>query len=336
MSIRRMALDSFNQVAGIAGVTLVPRDQLEKLMARYCPTEWPSPPIPLPAMEYLTSDNPKLAKLRAAYTSHPATGHTVWSDDRLLPGLKLDRFRGDNHYVYQVRLGPTVQDYYLAAYYMREHDDLKLFGKLQEDGLFGAFTLPFDGGYLISRDLLQSINEINFIARMLGMTASSELRLLDIGAGYGRLAHRIAEAMPNAHVTCTDAVPMSTFLSEFYLDFRGVEDRTAVVPLNEVPDLRGQTFDVVTNIHSFPECPVAVTDWWLGQVDQMDAKHLMIVPNEADHFRSAEANGTRLDFFPLFAKHGWKLANKEPIYRSTVAQKHAIYPNVALYWFERA
>ena len=41
--------------------------------------------------------------------------------------------------------------------------------------------------------------------------------------------------LPNiAEYLCTDAVPVSTFLSEYYLRFRGLQDRATVVPLDEI------------------------------------------------------------------------------------------------------
>ena len=65
---------------------------------------------------------------------------------------------------------------------------------------------------------------------MPGIGRDAPLRLLDIGAGYGRLAHRLAESVPATEIMCTDAVPASTFLSEFYLRFRGVDNRATAVP----------------------------------------------------------------------------------------------------------
>jgi len=45
----------------------------------------------------------------------------------------------------------------------------------------------------------------------------------------------MAEAVPDLEqVLCTDAVAESTFLSEYYLRFRGVDAITQVVPLDEI------------------------------------------------------------------------------------------------------
>lgn len=336
MSFKRTALSGVNRLVNQAGIHVMSRSEHEDFRAKFCPPAWDSPAVPEEARTVLTLDHPRLVDLRARYRGHPATAHTVWDEGALLGGMSLDRFRGDNHYVYQIRGAPTPESYYLSAYYMREQDKLGLFDDLTEDGLFGAYTLPFDDGRLISRDLLDSINEINFIGRMLlNLDRHSPVRLLDIGAGYGRLAHRMAEAFPNSRSVCTDAVPVSTFLSEFYLGFRGVAERAKTIPLDELGRLQGQSFDVVTNIHSFPECPAAVIDWWLSAIDLLDVKNLMVVPNTLHKFMSHEPNGTRLDFFPLFEQHGWKLTHKEPVYLTHVAQKYALYPDAGHYWFTK-
>jgi putative sugar O-methyltransferase len=130
--------------------------------------------------------------------------------------------------------------------------------RLDEDGLFGAYTFDFNGEKLVSRDLLDSILEINFLDRHLGLARREGFNLLDVGAGYGRLAHRLATAFPGTmRIYCTDAVSESTFLCEYYLRFRGLADRTEVVPLDEIEArLRTVRIDVATNIHSFSECPM--------------------------------------------------------------------------------
>jgi 2-polyprenyl-3-methyl-5-hydroxy-6-metoxy-1,4-benzoquinol methylase len=66
---------------------------------------------------------------------------------------------------------------------------------LEEDDDFGAEVFDFHGK-VVSRDLLDSIIEINFLDRHLGFSSRRAVNVLDIGAGYGRLAHRMATAFP--------------------------------------------------------------------------------------------------------------------------------------------
>jgi putative sugar O-methyltransferase len=197
--------------------------------------------------------------------------------------------------------------------------------------------LAFDDDYLISRDLLDSINQANVITRMLNLGRTDPVRILDIGAGYGRLAHRLAEGLPHAKITCTDAVPLSTFISDYYLKFRGLTSQTEVVPLDLAEaTLSGQKFDLITNFHSFSECKQSAIAWWLDLLQRVDCKRMLVIPNIVDRFLSTESDGTHVDFSHLFAQSGWRLAGSEPIYAlSRVAQESALYPNFRFHFFER-
>ena len=102
----------------------------------------------------------------------------------------------------------------LTAYYLRSIDRLGLLERLKEDGLFGALTFPFDENMVLSRDLLDSVSEITFLEETISISKRDQLKVLDIGAGYGRFAHRLSASLPAiGKVICTDAVAESTFLS---------------------------------------------------------------------------------------------------------------------------
>lgn len=335
MTLRRELLGGANRVLDKLGVHVLPTSDYQLMRRSFEGPQFVGPDLPEAARDILRWDNPGLIDLERRYARHPAAAHTQWQKGNLRSVIDVSRFRGDNHYVHQTRFNPSEAVYFMTAYYMRDTDRLGLFGKLKEDGLFGAYTITFHDDDTISRDLLDSINQANMIARVLGRTGG--WRVLDIGAGYGRLAHRLAEGIANAHTTCTDAVPLSTFLSKFYLDFRGVGDRSAVVPLDEVETrLTGQAFDIVTNIHSFPECPKRAIAWWLDRLDTIAVSKLLIVPNRADAFLSTEADGRHLDFEHLFVEHGWTHVHSEPIYaQSQVAQRCALYPHFKFHVFER-
>ncbi len=337
MSFRTRALGAANGLLRPLSLRLLREWEYRTMLTTYRGPEWVSPPISPNDLAYLTTDNPRFAMLQRRYAGHPAAAHTQWDEAHLLKDMDLKNFRGENHYVYQMRYSPTPQTYCVTAYAVRDADRLGLFGSMQEDGLYGAYTLDFGDGYIISRDLLASINEINFICRMLGLEREDPIKVLDIGAGYGRLAQRLTEAMPAAEVTCADAVPLSTFLSEFYLRSRR-SDRAQVVPLDEVEHaLTGRRFDLVTNIHSFSECQISVIEWWMALLDKVDVRQMLIVPNARDEFRSTETDGSHRDFRPMLDRFGWRLEHKEPIYsETTAASKYGLYPNFCFHLFRRA
>jgi hypothetical protein len=337
MSFKKQLLANANKVMNAVNLHALPLHEYRNMIVTYRGPTWAPPSLPDTAVQYLQWSNPALRVLENDYAKHPAASHTQWNRETLEAQVDLKNFRGDNHYVYQTRYSPTEATYYVTAYYARDTDKLGLFGRLQEDGLFGAYTLPFDNDYIISRDLLDSINQANVIARLLTLSSNASLKVLDIGAGYGRLAHRLAEGLPNAHITCTDAVPVSTFLSAYYLKFRGLSARTSVVPLNLAEAvLSGKQFDLITNFHSFSECKKSAIVWWLDLLQRVDCKRMLIIPNARDRFLSTEPDGTHADFSDLFSERGWRTVHSEPIYAlSRAAQETGLYPNFRFYLFER-
>src|SRR5205807_8621153 len=97
-----------------------------------------------------------------------ATSTLVWVEGSVR-AQDLRYSRGDNAYVWQLR-GPNMDTggYALATYCVKSVDALGLLGKLGEDDYFGNFTFDI-GGTLVSRDLLDSVLEIYFLDRHLGL-----------------------------------------------------------------------------------------------------------------------------------------------------------------------
>lgn len=276
-------------------------------------------PLPAGAEETLRADNPRLTELREAYNalSYPSAVQTQWSDAFLKKNLSLAWFRGDNAYVWQLRLftGGAKTRNYLAMLDIESRDKLGLFDKLKEDGLFGAFTFRF-GDRVVSRDLLDSINEINYLDEHIGLSSMAAPTVLDIGAGYGRLAWRMDEALPNLGAyDCTDGVAVSTFLCEYHLGFRKVSDRVRVVPLPEIDTLR-DSYTVAVNVHSFSEQSHASIKWWLGEIAKRDVSWLLIVPNTYGELLSTEVGGAREDFMPSVLAAGYELADHRTVYQN--------------------
>lgn len=276
--------------------------------------------LPADALDTLFDSNPELKELRQRYASLklPVCSHTVWARKNLAADLNLPWFRGDNAYVWQFRqLKSEIRlKQYLTYLYVRNRDELGLFDKLEEDGAFGCWTFNFGSETKISRDLVESVNEINFLQRMLSISEIEGLKILDIGAGYGRLAYRMCSALPNvASYHCVDAVPESTFLCDYYLKFRRVDDRAASIPLHELGRLApAGSYQLAVNIHSFSECTHESVCWWLEQIRKLHIPYLLIVPNDPETFLTTEADGAKVDFFKDVEASGYSLMRKEPIF----------------------
>lgn len=283
-------------------------------------------PLPADATQ-LAPDHPRLQELRRRYA---ALGHGdgtpwQWRDGNLATALSLQYFRGDSPYVWQYRDLPrtTRLKYYLAGQYVQQRDSRGLLGTLGEDGAFGCWTWDLPGLPRLSRDLLDSVNELSFLDRQLGLLGRDDLRVLDIGAGYGRLAHRTVQAARGvADYCCADAIPQSTFLCEYYLRHRGVAPPARVVPLDEVDrQLAGARFDIAFNVHSFSECTHAAVAWWFERLRPLRVPHLFLVPNEAEGFLSQEVDGRRRDLMPLVEAAGYELVAREPVYADAATRQ---------------
>ena len=285
--------------------------------------------LPDGAAEYLTIDNPRLQELRARYSDFQtkASIPIVWTDE-YVQSYGLQSFRGDNCYVWQAQDPNCAEiNYCLTAYYVKAIDRLGLLQKNNEDGLFGVHTYSIDSTPF-SRDLLDSIIELNFLEKHLNLSEFKKLNILDIGAGYGRLAYRMASSFANLSTyICTDAVPESTFLSEYHIKFRNLEDRVAVVPLDTIKErLQEQQIDLAVNIHSFSECSLEAIEWWLTLLASNKIKNLFIVPNASDHGGEKLALNSGEDFSDLVAKYGYRLQTKNPKYEDQLVQQYGVSP----------
>lgn len=273
-------------------------------------------PLPDKAREHLRPDHPRLKELQQRYESArlPMLGHTWWNRDYVESNLDLSCFRGDNAYVWQKRhlAQCTEQKYFLYAGDVAARDALGLFGRLHEDGAFGCWVYRYHRFPALSRDLLDSVNELNFLERHAGLSRTADLTVLDIGAGYGRLAHRTSAALSNLRdYVCVDAIAESTFLSEWYLRHRGVRN-ARVVPVDELARLDGTQPHIALNVHSFSEMPLAAIEGWLDLLDRLRVPKLFVVPNDAEAFLTIEADQTRRDFQGAIEARGFRLAAKEP------------------------
>ncbi len=277
-------------------------------------------PLPPGAEVELRADHPRLRELHDAYArlDHAAAVATQWSDSFLKKNLSLAWFRGDNAYVWQLRLfsDSARTRNYLALLDIQSRDKAGLLEELEEDGLFGAYRFFYKAHPPVSRDLLDSVNEINYLDAQMGLFGLDAPTVLDIGAGYGRLAHRMATGVPKlARYDCTDGVAESTFLCEYYTRFRGLGEKVRVVPLTEVASLADR-YDVAVNLHSFSECSHAAIRWWLERIAEREIDWLLIVPNTQGTLLSTEYDGQREDFLPDVLAAGYELADHRPIYES--------------------
>jgi len=273
-------------------------------------------PAPEDADRTLRADNAELEDLRRRYDGMALERSPRWSAASTARNARLRHFRGESLYLWHYREGlqRTRQKFEAYLQYLQGRDAPRLLERLREDGAFGCWTYDFYGPLTVSRDLLDSVNEILFLERRLGVLDRPGLRVLDVGAGYGRLAHRFVTAAPRlADYCCADAIPESTFLSRYYLGYRRCMPPARVVPLDEVSALAPGSFDLAVNIHSFPECTLGAIRWWVAQLRRLRVPDLLIVPNDGEQLLSSEADGTRLPFDRVLQEAGYRQAHTEAV-----------------------
>lgn len=271
-------------------------------------------------------DDPKLAEMTERYRRFDprVTTPAVWFDTTVSPD-DIRNFRGNTQYVWQrADINQNEIAFALSYFALKSGDAADILASLSEDGAFGALTVEIDGRP-VSRDLLDSVGEIDFLRRHVGL-GKKQMSLLDIGAGYGRLAHRIAEATgPMTEVFTTDAYAPSTFLSEFYLDYR--KTGTQVVPLDGLEaTLASNRIEIATNIHSFSECTVDAIQWWVDLIAKSNVTHMMVVPNgKGEEGRKCLTNAGE-PMIPIFQQAGYVLKSSEPRYADPMVQRFGTDP----------
>jgi len=329
MELKKTIKNLLNQALGSFGQQIVSSSLLyEWQMAAQDGSSFNIVDLPEETNRYLQSSNPRLIELKQRYSQldRDVTEAEVWKEG-YVTSTDMKYFRGDNAYVWQLRgANMNPMGYALTTYYVKSIDHLGLLSKLAEDKHFGVHSFEVDNR-LVSRDLLDSIIEMYFLEKHLNISGLDRVNMLDIGSGYGRLAHRMVSGFPNIdRYLCTDAIPVSTFICEYYLRFRNVDNKAKVIPLYDIENvLKNRTIDIAINVHSFSECRVQAIAWWLNLLKQCRVKYLMIVPNAVDDEGRLLTNDGQ-DFSSIVEGYGYKLVAKEPKYRDIAVQRFAINP----------
>lgn len=311
---------------------------------RYVEPTYSRSQLPEECKIILDENNSNLIELKQKYNKlhFPVTEHSIWSSKSLMSReFDIRYFRGDNLFLWQYR---SVADnaylkYILYTYYIKNIDSMGLLDKLNEDELFGVYCFDFNGKYKVSRDLLDSISEIYFLEKYLQISKKSNLNILDIGAGYGRLAYRFTKIFEDniEGYYCVDAIAESTYLCDFYLRFRGVDKKAKSIPLFEIESfLISNKIDLAINVHSFSECTLSSIKWWINLLKINNIKYLMIVPNPGveNKLISTEQDGSRLDFRQYLENVGYELSVLTPKFSDSSLQKRIHHHPVYYYLFK--
>ncbi len=144
-------------------------------------------------------------------------------------------------------------------------------GKIRDKD-FGARTVETSLGE-VTRMWLESNVEMDFLFRH-NIDSIAGDRILDIGAGYGRLAVPLSKY--DFEVTCVDAVPISTEICREYC--ARFAPSVKVLSLDEFEaTYQNLKFDLAINVHSWNECKLSQIKEWLAVLAEMKVPYLFTV-----------------------------------------------------------
>jgi FkbM family methyltransferase len=243
-----------------------------------------------------------LPAVRLAWTAEERGGQPV----------ELPWFRGESLRALDRPQHPRATAIALLLYlrHLERRGGGELIARLGEDGAFGAWSAEIPGRGRVSRELLDSAAALLFLERTLGVLSKPGLRVLDVGAGYGRLAHRMAVAHPSlGDYCCVGAIPESTFVCEYYLAFRGVMPPARVLALDQLETLEPGSFDLAVDLDGLSVGRLQPISWWAQQLARLRVPHLLAVADQAGGWSTG---GTR-DAPAALAAAGYRQAALEPV-----------------------
>ena len=152
-------------------------------------------------------------------------------------------------------------------------------GKVR-DKRFGARVVNTAALGEVTRMWLESNVEIDFLRRHTPPHSFPLGHVLDIGAGYGRLAVTLAKSGMADSVYCIDAVPISSELCSHYTRMFTTEDQVRVLDLKWFADnykRYAYFYDLAVNIHSWNECSYEQIWNWVMLIEELSIPYLFTV-----------------------------------------------------------
>lgn len=148
--------------------------------------------------------------------------------------------------------------------YAKRIDRLHLIRRLREPAFGNPYRITL-GGSLISQDLANSVIEL--YAMLDEFDFAKPLRVLEIGAGYGRNAYVFLSLFPRCEYTIVD-IPPAIDVARAYLGEVCGTERVAFLSPSEATTLPDNSFDLALNISSFHEMTPAQVERYFALIDR--------------------------------------------------------------------
>lgn len=94
-------------------------------------------------------------------------------------------------------------------------DKLKLLDKLSEPMLGNPMFIEYNGN-IVTQDICQTVIEVNTIVETIDYDSESKLKVIELGAGHGRIGNLMLSAFPNIQYVIID-IPPALYVSQWYL-----------------------------------------------------------------------------------------------------------------------
>ena len=168
------------------------------------------------------------------------------------------------------------------------NDRLKLLDNLDEPSLGNPVAIEYKKRK-VTQDICNSVIEVNTIMKFIHPSPEKKLRVVELGAGHGRVSNVLLNAVRNIQIVIVD-IPPALYVSQWYLtnlfpkhrvfkfrdfsSYREVqedfeESSLAFLSPAQVEYLPDRMFDLFINISSLQEMTPAQIDNWFGQIDRL-------------------------------------------------------------------
>jgi putative sugar O-methyltransferase len=172
--------------------------------------------------------------------------------------------------------------------YSIKYDSFKLFSLVEESVVGNPVGINYKG-YFVTQDLCNSILDVNFILENTELNTNRPLRVMELGAGYGRIAYTLLKAYTNLQIVIVD-IPPALYVSQSYLTstFPGLksfkfkefltydEIRTdfesssiCFLTPEQIELIPNKSIDLFINISSLHEMTHAQINNWFNQINRV-------------------------------------------------------------------
>jgi putative sugar O-methyltransferase len=183
----------------------------------------------------------------------------------------------------------AYREYVCHVWSVMEHEDASGVRHVVEEPLAGNPFPVRAEGRILSQDLATSIIECNTVRRLLGGKQAPVVA--ELGAGYGRLAHVCASALPGLY--CIFDIPPALGIAQYYLtevfgseqifQFRSFDDfeairaevsakRVALFTPNQLKQFPDGFFDIVLSISTLPEMRPDQVRLYLSEFSRLSSR----------------------------------------------------------------